>query len=183
MEGKKALSAITEKLKSVKYPLIVLLVGLALLLLPTGKSGGKDAKSESSGGAPDPAAPTAGTGDEGDLEKELEEMLSLIDGAGQVRVLLTPVTDGEKVLARDSVTSSESRDGETRSENSDSAVVLQSSGGGSETVEVSYVYPEYRGAVVAAQGAEDPKVELEILEAVKAATGLGGDAVKVVKMK
>ena len=37
MEVKKALGSIREKLKGVKYPLLVLLAGLVLLLLPTGK--------------------------------------------------------------------------------------------------------------------------------------------------
>lgn len=182
MEAEKTLGVIKEKLKGVKYPLLVLLVGLLLLLLPTGGSGEKAEESDSSDGASGQAAQAPGTASGGDLEEKLEEMLSLIDGAGQVRVLLTPVNDGEKVLARDSVTSTQTRDGETRSEESDSAVILQRSGGGSGTVEVSYLYPEYRGAVVAAQGAEDPKVKLEIIEAVKAATGLSSDAVKVVKM-
>lgn len=178
MDGKKVLGAITEKLKGAKYPLIVLLVGLVLLLIPTGmrdRDGGKDAD----GAVADKAADSAG----GDLEAELEEILSLIDGAGKVRVLLTPVTDGERVLARDRVTSGESRDGQTRSEESDSAVTVQRSGGGSETVEVSYIYPSYRGAVVAAQGADNASVRLELLEAVKAATGLGGDDIRIVKMK
>ncbi len=178
MEGKKALGAITEKLKGAKYPLIVLLAGLVLLLLPTGKSG-DGASPPDSGEAAQTVAAQTGT----DLEAELEEMLSLVDGAGEVRILLAPSSDGERVLARDYASSGETGDSETRSESTETAVIVQRSGGGSETVEVSYVYPRWRGAVVAAQGADDPRVKLELLEAVKAATGLSGDAIKIVKMK
>ncbi len=175
MDVKKTLGAAMEKLRGAKYVLLVLLVGLVLLLLPTG--GGKEPEKET----PETGLPEVSP--ETELEAKLSDILSLVDGAGQVRVLLTPVDDGERVLARDTETASESRDGETRLETSDSNLVVQRSGGGSEPVEVTYRYPVYRGAVIAAQGAGDARVRLELLEAVKAATGLSGDAIKIVKMK
>lgn len=177
MEHKKFSGPLWEKLKGAKAPLIVLLAGLALLLLPTGRGGGDGGAEESQV----PAAAAEGT--EEDLEARLEEVLSLIDGAGQVRLLLAPASGGERVLARDYTSSGEENGDTGRSESTESAVIVQRSGGGSEAVEVSYVYPRWRGAVVAAQGADDPRVKLELLEAVKAATGLSGEAVKIVKMK
>ena len=43
--------------------------------------------------------------------------------------------------------------------------------------------PEYRGAIVVCQGADDATVRLAIIEAVADATGLGTDRISVLKMK
>ena len=176
MDIKKSFEAAAEKLKGAKYVLLVLLLGVVLLLLPTG---GDKKTGEGENAAVDPQNAER---PERELEARLEEILSLVDGAGEVRVLLTLSTDGERVLARDTETSSEDRDGEGRSETSESAVIVSRSGGGSEAVEVSYNYPSYRGAVVAAEGAGDPRVKLNLLEAVKAATGLSGERIVVCRL-
>ena len=173
MDIRKKIDAALEKLKGAKYVLLVLLAGLVLLLLPTGR--------EEKAGQDPPEDSGLKTDAAGDLEARLEDILSLIDGAGQVRVLLTAADDGERVLARDTETASESRDGETRTESAETSVVIQRTGG-SEPVEITCRAPRYRGAVVAAQGADDARVRLELLEAVKAATGLSGDVIRIVKM-
>ena len=43
--------------------------------------------------------------------------------------------------------------------------------------------PEYRGAVIVCEGADDPAVKYAIMEAVKNMTGLGFDRISVLKMK
>ena len=43
--------------------------------------------------------------------------------------------------------------------------------------------PVYKGAVVVCQGADDPKVQLAIVDAVSTVTGLGADRISVLKMK
>jgi stage III sporulation protein AG len=43
--------------------------------------------------------------------------------------------------------------------------------------------PEYLGAVVVCQGADDPTVRLAVSEAVSKATGMGADRISVLKMK
>ena len=45
------------------------------------------------------------------------------------------------------------------------------------------VYPEYRGAIIVCQGADDLQVRLNIMEAVARITGLGMDKISVLKMK
>lgn len=173
-ETKEALSSFKSRLSGHKYVALVLLVGLVLLLLPTSVGGGESSP------APEPE-PAAGPDVEYD-ERRLEEILSLIDGAGEVRVLLTLETDGERVLARESERSSDTRGGESSESSTNSALVVDLGGGQSGEVEIKYLYPRYRGAVVAARGAGSAAVRSELLEAVKAATGLGGEAVKIVKM-
>ena len=43
--------------------------------------------------------------------------------------------------------------------------------------------PKYMGAIILAQGADDPVVKLEIVEAVGKITGLGADRISVLKMQ
>ncbi len=171
-DGKAA--QIKAKLAEHKYVAIVLLVGLILLLLPTSVNKPEEAP------APEPEEKEPSTGE---AERRLEEILSLIDGAGQVRVLLTLKSDGERVLARESERKTETGADGNREEDRDSALVVEKGSGQSGEVEVKYLYPEYRGAVIAAQGAGSATVRAELLEAVKAATGLGATDIKIVKMR
>ena len=43
--------------------------------------------------------------------------------------------------------------------------------------------PQYLGAVIVCQGAENAAVRLAVVEAVRNATGLGADKISVLKMK
>ncbi len=174
-ETQKTLEKIKSKLFESRYVVLVLLVGLVLLLLPT--SSGDRPSEDADGGE---TAPTGLSVE--DAERRLEDILSLIDGAGQVRVLLTLDSDGERVLARESQKSVDSRDGESSEETSDSALVVQKGSGQSGEVEVKYIYPRYRGAVVVARGAGSAAVREALTDAVSSATGLGPADITILKM-
>lgn len=141
-----------------KYIGLAALAGIILLILPTGeRQETKEAEVKVSR----------------DLEREMEEILSNIQGVGQVKVLLTEDTDGALQLARDMEVSGES-------EYSSSTVVLEGEGG-DEPLVVQTVYPSYRGALVVCSGGEDPAVKLTVTEAVAALTGLTSDRITVAK--
>ena len=107
------------------------------------------------------------------LETRLEDVLSQINGAGQVRVVLTTISQEEMIYQTD-------QDGEGKRV----TTVTVSDGQRNETGLVRQVIsPKYRGAVVVCQGADDPVVRLAIVEAVSNATGLGSDRISVLKMK
>lgn len=113
---------------------------------------------------PEPAVITA---DVPDLEERLETLLGQIEGAGQVHVLLTEESGRETVFQ----TNGEDTVLVETAERSESGLVRQ-------TLE-----PTYRGAVILCQGADRPSVKLAIVEAVACVTGLGADAISVLKMK
>ena len=146
-----------------KYPVLILLVGLGLMLLPSGN----EAQPQET------PAETAPVTD--DLEAELEAILSQIDGAGRVRVLLTEEAGREHLYQTDSDVRSDSRTDDT---------VLVEDASNSETGLIRQTLePKYRGAVILCQGADSPGVKLAIVEAVRCVTGLGADAISVLKMK
>ena len=137
-----------------RYVLLVALAGLALMLMP----GGEEAEEP---------APTLAA--EESLESRLEAILSRIDGAGEVKVLLTEEQGGEVFYQ------TEGEDGKT---------VLISGADRSECGLVRTTQPpSYRGAVVVCRGADSAAVRLAVVEAVANATGLGTDRITVLKMK
>ena len=109
----------------------------------------------------------------------MADTLSHIEGAGRVRVLLSVAQSPRQVLAQDGVANvaGESSQRET------STVLVSKSSSGQETVKIQQVGPTYRGALVVAQGADDPQVRLALNEAVSALTGLGTDKISICKGK
>lgn len=88
-----------RRLERYKYPILVLLLGAALLLIPWG-----------GGETPAEAAPAAGTDlmDPTALEQKLEALLGEMEGAGAVRVVLTLAKGAAYTYQTDRTT----RDGE-----------------------------------------------------------------------
>ena len=112
---------------------------------------------------------------------ELEEILSAVSGVGEVKVLLSVESDGEKELARDTeVRYSGSTDAPEDYSRTSSAVILEGERG-DESLVIRSSAPTYRGAVVVCSGGDRPEVRLAVTEAVTALTGLTSDRVAVAK--
>lgn len=146
-----------------KYVLIVLLLGIGLMLIPSQK--------DTSDSAPTTVEPSFS-----DQTDALTQILSQIQGAGKVKVLLT-VAAGEQTVYQ----INQKMDASGRLE---SETVIITDGDRKEQGMVQKILaPEYRGAIVLCQGAGDAAVRLAIVEAVSDATGLGTDRISVLKMK
>ena len=143
-----------------KYPILVVLVGLGLLLLPTGET-------------ETPPVPVEIVR-EASLEQRLEELLAQIEGAGAVRVLLTEDVGRETVWQTDVQSDADSAREDT--------VILEDSDRNEIGLVRRTTEPSYRGAVILCQGADAPSVKLAIVEAVRCVTGLGADQISVQKM-
>ena len=153
-----------------KYALIVLLAGL--LLLATGGGGDPPAGRDAAEGAEPAAAETFSLSE---FEARLTACLSRIEGVGQVELMLTLDSTGREVYASDIR--------QTTSASYESTVSTVSNGSyGEEPVRVTTTSPEFRGAVVVCQGADDDRVRLAVTEAVGALCGLGADRITVIKM-
>ena len=145
-----------------KYPILVVLVGLGLMLLP--------GKPEA-----EPSPQPTETAQVQDLETRLAVILSQIEGAGRVQVLLTEESGRETLYQTDSQTDTDHRSEDT---------VLVEDASRTETGLVRQTLEaKYRGAVVLCQGADQPSVRLAIVEAVRCVTGLGADRISVLNMK
>lgn len=179
LPGLQKLPALLERFK---YPLGVLLLGLALLLLPSRASEKDPAQASAETTASVPCADEAESY-RAAVEEELEAMLSQIHGAGRVRVMLTLKT-GPAASYQTDRSGSESREGERSSAVSEEKTVMLDRGSAyNEPALVSKAYPEFRGALIVAEGGGDERVRLQLCAAAAALLDLGSDQIIVVKMK
>ena len=148
-----------------KYPILVVLVGLGLMLLPSEQE------------PTEPVEPPRAV--ESSLEEKLEAILGRIEGAGQVSVLLTEKEGSQTLYQTDSQTDSD----DSGSRRTDDTVLIEDENRTESGLVRQTLGPVYRGAVVLCQGADDPSVKLAVVEAVRCVTGLGADQISVQKMK
>lgn len=163
-----------EFLKKYRYAALVLLIGVLLLSLPTGRREETEAEP-----LQEPAVQEA----QQSVEEALEGLLRQVDGAGEVCVMLT-VAEGERTVYQTDL-STEVRTGETGNETSSGVETVFADAGSSrkEAIPVQVMGPVYQGAVIVAEGGDRPQVRLDLTNAVMSLTGLGADKITVVKMK
>lgn len=156
-----------EWIKKYRLAVIGILAGLLLLSMP--RSVPKEPSQ-----TPAPEQPREQT-----LQQQLEEMLSRVDGAGRVKVLLTAAS-GQRIHYQTDEDSSYTADsGDLRKE-----TVLITGTSREQTGLVQRIDPPvYMGAVVLCQGADRASVRLALTDAVKTATGLTADKISILKMK
>lgn len=151
-----------------KYVVLVVLIGVGLLLWPSGNGDGEIPLTDS-------PVPTVRR----DLETEMAEILGVMSGVGQVRVMLTVESEGETQLAQDTELSYRGDSAAPEDYSRRSETVLVDDGSGDAAVVVRTMHPTYRGALVVCQGGGQPDVKLAVTEAVAALTGLSADRITV----
>ena len=152
-----------------KYAALVVLIGAGLLLWPSGKGGTETTLRQQSS-----------TEEARDIQAEMEDILGTISGVGQVKVMLTVDSDGERQLAQDTeLTYSGSV--ESPEDYSRRSETVLTDGEGDGTVVTRTLYPTYRGALVVCQGGDRADVRLAVTEAVSSLTGLSTDRITVAK--
>lgn len=125
------------------------------------------------------------------MEEKLQEVLGRLDGAGEVKVLITLQASEEKIVEKDIPLT------ESETEETDSAGGMRSvysTDRGESTVytnadnkAVPYVVqtisPKVEGVVVLAEGAGTGNVSLQLSEAVQVLFGIEAHKIKVMKME
>lgn len=151
-----------------KFVILIILVGIVLMMLPTGNK----VKT---------ADKTVSTSQENfsleDMEEKMTDVLSHIQGVGKVRVMLTLKSGSQLHLAEDVSQSAKVNDTKYDSE----TVTINRGSGNQEVVVTNTIYPTYQGAVIVCQGADLASVRLAVTEAVAALTGLSTDKISIVK--
>ena len=155
-------------IKSYKYIWIVLLIGILFMVIPEDRS--KQPQSQAS-------LPPEVTSE--NLQEQLGQLLSKLEGAGKVQILLTEAVGKQTVYELQQEKRNDAEYSELRSE----AMILEGADGGEYGLVSRTDPPQYLGAVVLCQGADSARVRLAIVDAVSAATGLGADKISVCKMK
>lgn len=152
-----------------RYPILVILIGLILLTIP------KQTKNSISA-ATQPNIPSA---QQSSTTQQLTEILQQIKGVGKVKVLLT-ISKGEK---KEYQTDEDQSYNETGNDIRKETVIIRDGEDNETALLIQIIAPEYLGAIVVCEGADDANVKLAVLEAVSKATGLRSDSISVLKMK
>ena len=163
MEGLKIPRKLREWIEKYKYAIVILLIGLTLLLIP---------EKQPRRSTVDSAVSTV-MNPETLLQESLAELLQAVDGAGKVRVMLSTEAGEETIYQTDMDSDGKSISSViiTDSERKESGLIRQ-------------INPAvFKGAVVVCQGADSPAVRLAVTQAVSKITGLGSDAICVLKMQ
>lgn len=150
-----------------RYAILILLIGAALMLIPT-NIGQQGVTPET----------TSAPAEEVSITEELTQVLSQIKGVGKVRVMLT-VASGELTVYQHDEDSQSGENGSIHKQ-----TVIVSDKDRNETGLVQQIIPaKYQGALVVCDGADSPAVCLAVVDAVSKVTGLGSDRIAVLKMK
>ena len=167
MELNIILNKLKEALLKYKYALIILLIGISFLLIPERR-------------VEQTQRPEESTMETNYLSSEsISAILQSVEGAGQVRVLLS-VASGEEILYQADQDSSVSDDNHsTKTE----TVILMDTNRVESGLIKQINPPQYLGAIVVCQGADNPTVKLAITQAVSKIVGLSSDKICVLKMK
>ena len=166
MGEKKDVKQIFKLFEKNKYVLIVLLVGLLIILWPFGDDTARETVP-----APEQTERPLAFSVEAE-EARIAYALSQIQGAGQVVVVHSLRTSLKQEVAVN-------EDSAGRRE----TVTIATGGGAQSEVTLRYRYPEFQGALIVSQGADDASVRLQLTQAVAALTGLGTDRITVMPMR
>lgn len=154
-EFSEKLSALTEKIMKDKKALFIVALAIAGMLLILFSDDSNDIKELS-------VSETASEFRE-NYEEELEKLISKIEGAGRVSVMITYESGEESVFASDKEESF--RNGEQKIKND---YIIVDGENGETGLKIKSIYPEIKGVAVVCSGASDPVIKERIVSVVSA---------------
>lgn len=165
MDLSKLKTYINTYFQKYKYIILILCVGIVLILWPS-RSKEDINRSE-----------TTDMMESAHISEEsLAAMLSSVDGAGRVEVLLSLEYSEQTDYQTD-------RDNSSANNERTNTVITTDSQRNEIGLIKKICAPVYRGAIIVCDGANDPAVELSVISAVSNLTGLRSDQISVLKMK
>ncbi len=155
------------------YILIVAAAGALLLLIPSGG----EKKEQAAAAVTAEAMQTLAA-----QERQMEQILSHIEGVGTLHLMLTLASDGTVELARDTVQKYSGDPQTPDNYEKQTKTVLTGTGSGAESAVVTQRgAPVYKGALVVCTGGGDDAVRLAVTQALTVLTGLGSDHIAVIE--
>ncbi|MGM9567737.1 MAG: hypothetical protein ACI3W6_06130 [Clostridia bacterium] len=161
-----------------KLMLLIILTVAAVLLMVIGGGAGKSSVEKENVSA---VSSDSSSRDPLDISGDLEQLLSRMEGAGEVKVLISWEGDVEETYAYDEETGETRKEDGTVESNQKRQMVLTD--GDKEPVVTSRSYPEVRGVLVMAEGAGDDRVKERLLSAVASYLAIGKNRVEITVME
>ncbi len=121
------------------------------------------------------------------LEQELADFLSQVEGVGEVEVLIYLNTTEEYVVEKDVPfyqTASQTADSNSKESNQEEATVYTVNGAGEQVPFVTQTrHPSIEGVVIAAEGAGQERLRVQIIRSVMALYGVEANKIDVLERK
>lgn len=180
-----------EKLPRKNQLLILFLVGLLLLVIVFPVSDRTESGTDTADDSVQSTTDIRGTGDyEEYLEEKTARVLRQVEGVGEVTVMITLKSGGQKIIEKDQSSSGQTTEetdseGGTRSvedQSSDkTSIYVQDADGSSAPYVSKELSPEIAGVAVIADGGDDAVTAQNITEAVQALFGVEAHKIKIMK--
>lgn len=116
-----------------------------------------------------------------ELERKLQEVLSNVKGAGQVKVMITVDGSPELVYAKEEDAKVSSNSAGTTTSSSSASPIIVTTGGESNALILTENLPEVKGVIVVSSGAKDVSIKMDILNAVSTLLNIDMDKVSVLQ--
>lgn len=168
MDIKKVRNSVEKIFQKYKFVVLILVLGAVLMLIPStvGNSKKKNVTTETE---------TV----KSNVQDELADILSGMKGVGKVKVMLKESLGAETVYQTNQDISVSENGSDTRIE----VITVTDSQRVENGLVKQIIPPQYLGAIILCEGADNPKIKLLVTEAVSKITGLGADKIAVLKMK
>ncbi len=114
-----------------------------------------------------------------ELNVKLEKILSDVEGAGKVKVLINYKQSGEKILAYDLESNTNEKD--SQKENKSKSEVVYD--GNKMPVVLKEYMPKVEGVIIVAEGGDIEKVKKQLISGTMALLGIDEHKIEVLKMK
>ncbi len=114
-------------------------------------------------------------------EKELERVLGKIEGAGDVRVMITLQSCYENIYAKSYENEKKQTENSTNENSKEEYVIVKNGSTNEECLVIKVYEPEIKGVAVVCQGADNLKVKTAITETVCALFDISSAKVSVAK--
>lgn len=189
---KKKGNAEKRKLSTIENLIIIVILGVIIILAGSYLANSNDTEDTmneaSSVSSPDKRTTQSGYSIEGqdvvaDIERRLSELLSKVEGAGQVSVMVYADTGSEQVPAYNDVQDTrndERADGKSLEISETRQLALA---GTDEPVILKVIIPQIKGVVVVAEGADDILIKAQLNNAVCTLLGIPEHRVQILKHK
>lgn len=131
------------------------------------------------------------TGETNHLAEQLEEILSKIQGVGEVKVFVNYSESSEVIAMYNETTKtsnteeSDTSGGNRKIQETDSQkdIIYQEENGEKIPITQKVVQPKVEGAIITAKGANNAEIKTNIIQAVEAVTGLATHKIQVFEMR
>ena len=167
MDVKALLQKAAKPIEKYKYILLVFVIGLTLIILPSNTNSDHQNSITTVEQAAIP------------LSEQIAALLSKVEGAGKVEVILS-IQTGEEILYQ---TDEDCSTTEQTSTSKKETVIISDSQRNETGLIRQTNPPDYLGAIIVCQGADSPRVQLALYDAVSKITGLSTDRISILKMK